>query len=230
LKFFFDTEESGIKFFENLTPSQFEKRVTLPAANKKWIPYIKKEYLISSKTFRLWVCDVQKFNELKLKNGTPAIDTQKYYVDSLNVSDTITVAHNWPYYRSKSDEDFVASVIAKNICKCIRIKGADSQNGETLAAWILTYNDGTIGMLHTFEQYRRQGLGKRVAFELLNEKIEKIKKISQIQPDEVEQYLDSIFFCYILENNLPSEAVFTYFGFESKCDTSWAHLVETNST
>lgn len=84
------------------------------------------------------------------------------------------------------------------------------RRGGELVTWVLTYNDGAMGMLFTSEGHRGKGLAKRAVARLVRKCCE---EGAECPP-----------FAYIANDNLPSLRVFLGLGFERVASADWADI------
>jgi len=94
-----------------------------------------------------------------------------------------------------------------------------------LVGWILSYDDGAIGMLYIKEQFRRQGLAKTVVKLLLRKKLNILEQQQQQQQLQQQQLLHvkgiDYDYCYIVNGNEASENLFKSLGFQRVSDCAW---------
>ena len=117
----------------------------------------------------------------------PLVESDAKYVDSI-----------WPYSSNKSIIMIRKQINADNVNAtkygtsiCLGI-----EHEEELVACIIRHRNGSVGILHTDEEHRRLGLGEVVLQEAMQALLERNQKV----------------FAYIVDNNKPSEALFSKLG------------------
>jgi hypothetical protein len=92
--------------------------------------------------------------------------------------------------------------------------GLMHSDSGVLAAWMLTYEDGAAGVLYVDDAHRRQGLARAVVASLVDAYYRDKARCfgADIQND---------FFCYIVDSNKASEALFLSLGFRRVQDMTW---------
>ncbi len=78
-------------------------------------------------------------------------------------------------------------------------------DGGSLAAWILTHDEGTIGMLHVMPEHRRKGYGLALASELIH----RLRSQGRLP------------FAHIHKTNDKSLSLFTKLGFVRNAEICW---------
>ncbi|MEE9274361.1 MAG: GNAT family N-acetyltransferase [bacterium] len=89
-----------------------------------------------------------------------------------------------------------------------RIRSAPSaavRIGGELASSMLVHENGSIGMLHTREEFRNRRLGRLAASALAERQLARGKAV----------------YCYIVDGNTPSQRVFQSLGFRRAAEVSW---------
>lgn len=116
-------------------------------------------------------------------------------IGPLRVEDAPLIARNWVH---GDDVDYCRSRIASG-------PGFGLRKGGGLISWMLTHEDGSMGMLHTLEQWRRRGYGRGVASALAKRIMEEGKRP----------------FCFVLQDNEPSVRLFESLGFQRVTECFW---------
>lgn len=124
----------------------------------------------------------------------------------LEEGDTMIINDNWPHRTSQSHA-MVRALLRSN--PGVGIRTADGK----LICWLLTYHYGSIGMLHTMEEYRRKGLARLVVGALC-------EHLRRVRPDIAP-------FCHIINGNVASETLFTSLGFTVAGTADWALFADT---
>ena len=81
-------------------------------------------------------------------------------------------------------------------------------DGDLLAGWVLTHDDGALGALHVLDLYRRRGIARRLVINL----IEKIRAQGLIP------------YTYVEETNLASLNLISSLGFKFDRKIHWVNL------
>ena len=82
------------------------------------------------------------------------------------------------------------------------------------AAWILEYDNGSIGMLHTRDDARRRGYGRAVARSLAAELAAAHARGARGAPP----------FCFVAEDNSASRHLFEGLGFAARGTVAWVRF------
>lgn len=82
------------------------------------------------------------------------------------------------------------------------------ENKKVPVAWVMSHDDGSLGMLHVMNEFRRNGLG-RILVNVMSAKLheEKIPVFAHIEP-----------------TNLPSLKLFRSMGFVDKAEVTWMKI------
>jgi len=131
---------------------------------------------------------------LEKKDFRPVFSTHR--VESLNPKDAKTLAENSPYDQG---EEYALARITNAPTAAIRIEGE-------LASYIVVHANGSIGMLHTMDHFRGQGLARVVVSALVEAQFARGREA----------------YCYIVEGNEASERVFESVGFKRVMDVYWS--------
>ncbi|KJE88627.1 FR47-like protein [Capsaspora owczarzaki ATCC 30864] len=151
---------------------------------------------------------VLKYHPCKMYSATnPALFAPELYLPKLQAGWTLgplraedapMVNQLWPY-SSPGTLGFIADLITTYPSMCLFVDG-------TPACWCLTQNYGAMGMLHTKDEFKRQGLGKIVMMAL-------------------SQHLHSknhVPFLYVVHPNTASHGLFKSLNFpQEDRDQSW---------
>ncbi len=116
-------------------------------------------------------------------------------IGPLRVEDAPLIARNWTH---GDDVEYCRSRIASG-------PGFGLRKWGRLIAWMLTHEDGSMGILHTLEGWRRRGYGRGVASALTEKIIEEGKRP----------------FCFVLQDNEPSVRLFESLGFQRVAECFW---------
>ncbi len=131
---------------------------------------------------------------LEKKDFRPVFSTHR--VERLEIEDAKTLAENSPYDQG---EDYALARIQTAPTAAIRI-------GGELASYMVIHANGSIGMLHTMERFRGQGLARVVVSALVEAQFARGREV----------------YCYIVEGNEASERVFEGVGFKRVLDVCWS--------
>ena len=149
---------------------------------------------IASQTEIVWR---QPCYQFYLPKDASAMPMQRYVqgVTALNplVSRHVDqVLTHWPYGERDNldDQRFIARRIATGL-------NAGFYDGDELVSWALTGDDLSMGMMHTLESHRRQGIAAMVSSQLVLTLRE-----AQITP-----------YCYVVEGNAPPLRLLAQLGF-----------------
>lgn len=124
----------------------------------------------------------------------------KYKTSELAETDAAVVFNN-STYQDYISEEYVKERILKGI-------SAGIYEDKKLVSWSITQDDGAIGFLHTFKNYRKKGYGKSVTLSL----IEKLRNIGELP------------FAYVEETNLESMNILLKLGFKQNKRVHWFQL------
>jgi ribosomal protein S18 acetylase RimI-like enzyme len=86
---------------------------------------------------------------------------------------------------------------------------------EAAAAWILEYDNGSIGMLYTRKSHRRRGYGRVVARALAVELAAAHARGARAAPP----------FCFVAEDNVASLRIFEGLGFARRGEVAWLRFM-----
>ena len=139
---------------------------------------------------------------LEKKDFRPVFSTHK--IESLNIGDAKTLAENSPYDQG---EEYALARIRNSPTAAIRI-------GGELASYMVVHANGSIGMLHTMEHFRGQGLARVVVSALVEAQFARGREA----------------YCYIVEGNEASERVFESVGFRRVMDVYWSAFERHETT
>ncbi len=131
---------------------------------------------------------------LEKKDFRPVFSTHR--IESLKIEDAKTLAENSPYDQG---EEYALARIQSAPTAAIRI-------GGELASYMVVHANGSIGMLHTMEHFRGQGLARVVVSAQVEAQIARGREA----------------YCYIVEGNEASERVFESVGFKRVMDVYWS--------
>jgi GNAT superfamily N-acetyltransferase len=122
-------------------------------------------------------------------------------LDWVRDSDAVLIDSLWPY-RSAKSLGTISTIIRSLPCVCARTV-ADGRP----VCWMVTYHYGSIGMLHTVDSHRRQGLARAVVLALCNH----LRIVRSYMPP----------FCHIIDDNAPSRSLFESMGFVRRGTADW---------
>ena len=131
---------------------------------------------------------------LEKKDFRPVFSSHR--IESLKTEDAKTLAENSPYDQG---EEYALARIRNAPTAAIRIEGE-------LASYMVVHANGSIGMLHTMDQFRGQGLARVVVSALVEAQFDRGREA----------------YCYIVEGNEASERVFEGVGFKRVMDVYWS--------
>lgn len=131
---------------------------------------------------------------LEKKDFRPVYSSHE--IESLKTEDAKTLAENSPYDQG---EEYALARIQSAPTAAIRIEGE-------LASYMVVHANGSIGMLHTMEHFRVQGLARVVVSALVEAQFGRGREV----------------YCYIVEGNEASERVFESVGFRKVMDVYWS--------
>ena len=138
---------------------------------------------------------------LDKKDFRPVFSTHE--IESLNTEDAKTLAENSPYDQG---EEYALARIRNAPTTAIRI-------GGELASYMVVHANGSIGMLHTMDRFRGQGLARVVVSALVEAQFKRGRQA----------------YCYIVEGNEASERVFESVGFRRVMDVYWSAFERRDS-
>ena len=138
---------------------------------------------------------------LEKKDFRPVFSTHE--IESLNTEDAKTLAENSPYDQG---EEYALARIRNAPTTAIRI-------GGELASYMVVHANGSIGMLHTMDRFRGQGLARVVVSALVEAQFDRARAA----------------YCYIVEGNEASERVFESVGFRRVMDVYWSAFERRDS-
>ena len=131
---------------------------------------------------------------LDKRDFRPVFSTHR--IESLKTGDAKTLAENSPYDQG---EEYALARIQSAPTAAIRIDGE-------LASYMVVHANGSIGMLHTMDHFRGQGLARVVVSALVEAQFTRGRAA----------------YCYIVEGNEASERVFESVGFRRVMDVYWS--------
>jgi len=122
----------------------------------------------------------------------------------LNINDAKLIDDRWAY---KSDDsiELMKFCCTQKISAGYRIK--DENGNDKLVSWIILYSDGSIGSLHTEDEYRGKGYARKACSYIIKQLLEQ----------------ETIPFLYIKTTNTPSQKLMTSFGFGPTVLVKWLH-------
>jgi len=131
---------------------------------------------------------------LDKRDFRPVFSTHR--IESLKTGDAKTLAENSPYDQG---EEYALARIKNAPTAAIRVDGE-------LASYMVVHANGSIGMLHTMDRFRGQGLARVVVSALVEAQFARGREA----------------YCYIVEGNEASERVFESVGFRRVMDVYWS--------
>ena len=84
-------------------------------------------------------------------------------------------------------------------------------DSRKLVSWMLTYDDGSLGMLYVDSEHRRRGLGRCTVCLLLAEHERQTTNAADTDPK----------FTYVVDSNVASLGMIAQVGFTRVSDCSW---------
>jgi ribosomal protein S18 acetylase RimI-like enzyme len=128
-------------------------------------------------------------------------------VDELAPGDTETVSGTWPHDDFGSPEAKLAYIRAR----IERGPTAAVLRDGRLVSFALTHDDGSVGMLHTAPEARRQGLGRRVLSSVAG------RLVARGAP----------LFGFVARGNTPSETLLTSLGMRPATRGAWVTIARS---
>jgi 8-oxo-dGTP diphosphatase len=104
-------------------------------------------------------------------------------------------------YKTYTSVGYIRDQIVQGPSSACRIDGV-------LAGWVLTHDDGAMGMLHVLEDYRRQGIANDLVIDL----IQKIRALGQTP------------FTYVESTNIASMSLVKRLGFKVDKPIHWVNI------
>ncbi len=104
-------------------------------------------------------------------------------------------------YKAYTSIDYIKDQIAQGPSSAFRIDGV-------LAGWVLTHDDGAMGMLHVLETYRRRGIAQALVIDL----IQKVRVLGQTP------------FTYVETTNNASMSLVKRLGFVLDRPIHWVNI------
>ncbi len=154
------------------------------------LEYGKTDWIMKTNRYIFW----GSVKNLKLQQSTiPLSIDQAHYV------------FNHSNYQKYTSINYIKDRLQKDISAGIL------RNGK-LIAWGFTHDDGALGFLHVLPKYRKQGLGKQVLMNLVQQRRVKNQPV----------------FCNIVPENFPSINLVKKLGFEFDRVVSWVKLKGTS--
>jgi len=112
-----------------------------------------------------FVYPVEKIKPSLAYHQTIQFENQTFTMKRLQEIEAEYIYSNYTY-DSYADIDYIRDRIEKDISIGVYHK-------KELVGWIMTHDDGSIGILHVLEQYRRKGLAKQMLLAIIQQKLEK---------------------------------------------------------
>ena len=131
---------------------------------------------------------------LEEKDFRPVFSTHR--IESLKSEDVKMLAENSPYDQG---EEYALARIQNAPTAAIRV-------GGELASYMVVHANGSLGMLHTMDRFRGQGLARVVVSALVEAQFARGRAA----------------YCYIVAGNEASERVFESVGFRRVMDVYWS--------
>lgn len=162
------------------------------------------------------------------------LDTSKYKMGPLQARDAELVNETWKYHTADS---------VHVVRRCIEYRPSSSVrliDTDEPVSWIIMRNDGSMGVMYTLPEYRKQGLGHAVALFMMVQ----IQRWKQGVEADLEAYLSDpstdpnsettknrvrkarlareiVPFCHIAPTNPASESIFKKLNFQPYNEVSW---------
>lgn len=124
----------------------------------------------------------------------------------VRLSEAQTLLDLWPYGRGVP-VSFAESIIQHSITRCVRVDGV-------IAAWLVRYLTGDIGMATTVPEHRRKGFAAVCLRSLLGAMVAAGEAADGKRPIT----------CFIARSNAASLALFRAQGFEPVVDVTWTDV------
>jgi GNAT superfamily N-acetyltransferase len=140
----------------------------------------------------------------KLRPPAPGPEASAAAVGPLREADAPVVLDTWLY----KDELPNMIELVRHLVRHLPTRGLFAQGEPTAVAWALQQFSGEIGMVHTLPKYRRKGFAAVAVTALA-----RVLLGTGAAP-----------FCYIVDSNEASKALFTQLGFERVEGVSWTQL------
>jgi len=164
-----------------------------PSFQDEYLPVLS-EFIVFSGTSPCKTLILSKLPEL------PELPEGDFTFGALTSDDIPTVVANWPYSHlyPEGGVPLVTDLVTSGPTMCARVGGAP-------VCWIVTYQDSSIGMLHTLKQWRRAALAQHV--------------IARLSRALLQHGLTP--YCHVLVENVASLKLFARLGFVQAGDVSW---------
>ncbi|KAI8472873.1 MAG: acyl-CoA N-acyltransferase [Monoraphidium minutum] len=135
------------------------------------------------------------------------LEGEGFALSQLREGDAELVDSLWPY-RSATSLDFIKTAIIRGglATSCVREGGP----AGAVVAWVVEYEDGSLGMLTTLRSHRRRGLARAALVGLVQRLVEGEGRLAA-HP----------LFCYVVAGNAPSLALLASLGFEETGVFAW---------
>lgn len=143
-----------------------------------------------------WILSCQRFylpNNIEIPK--PTLETS-----SISTSDAELIYTN-SNYQTYTSIPYIKEQIEQG-------PGAAYHSGDKLVGWVLTHDDGAMGMLHVLDNFRRQGIAKALVVDL----IRKIRELGLIP------------FTYVEPSNCASLELIKGLGFVPDRTIHWVNL------
>jgi N-acetylglutamate synthase-like GNAT family acetyltransferase len=203
-----------------------------------WKEYLVKYGVLSDysefETSRIPTLDLESLSKQLLADYS-----QNFMLDFLIPEDAKVLNHHWKYAHGKETENMIAFGLTHRFGACIRRRqrasndedGSPSNGGPRgLCSWIVVRPDGSFGIMHTIESFRKRGFGHAVAiFAILMLYEWKQKKIQELERDDSSELkkaqrkaLEFVRpYVHIKIGNEQSEHVFLKLNFEPTQYCTW---------
>lgn len=135
---------------------------------------------------------------IRLFLQSSAIVSSQPFVEALTPGDLRQVYENSDYQQFLS-MDYLKQRLMLGGGFCVRVS-------KQPVAWVMTHDDGSVGMLHVLEAYRGNGYARALVMAMASEIRTKGKEV----------------FAHIVHSNIPSLRLFASLGFAPCCEVSWA--------
>ncbi|MBN2695118.1 hypothetical protein JXR93_10695 [bacterium] len=119
----------------------------------------------------------------------------------LVIDDAILVNRYWPFANGEETEGYIRDQIKA-------FGGYLYEYNSKPVCWALRHDDGSLGFLHTLEEYRKLGFAENITKCLMN----KVENLGEIP------------FGYVVKNNIASEALLLKSGFKNLKKVFWISL------
>ncbi len=119
----------------------------------------------------------------------------------LTIKDALLINSYWPFANGEESENYIKNQIQS-------FGGYLYEYNSKAVCWALRHDDGSLGFLHTLEEYRKLGFAENLT-KLLVKKVENMGEIP---------------FGYVVKNNIASEKLLLKLGFQNLKKVFWISI------